>query len=356
MQNKPTITVPKHSPFTQRVGINYDAWATNWYTGASSEAMVTKQIDTILPDFATIHLYRLCGWTEIVSNNDLDPVTQSVLSAVVASNQSGVTVEVSLGTSNGLVPLLANGDGTYSAAKYCSAWLNALVGFFNDTAMLKQTIKVITLGNELDTSSVTPDELGKAMDNLYAALSAHPDDYSSIPLSISLSNMSLTNKWGTFANSTSDNLMATVTAHWKSTWNHGQAFLFANHYPKWIYDPNGNKNGLDGYLAGVQAYNADTHKSNEGKAYDIDIYVGETGYTAESGKEADEATYINDLFGWLEAQRSAHGNCIPLFIFEGFNEPKKPAGQQAMGIYDCDKTTGEPEGLKANISIPKWVK
>jgi len=360
MSNSPTITIPKVTPFSHQVGINYDAWSTNWYPSQSSnaakETIVKEQIDQVLPAFRMIHLYRLCGWPKVIENNALDPVTESVLTAAVASTKSGKPVEISLGTEVGIIPLMANGDGEGSGSAYCEAWVSALTAFFNDSALLKKTIKVITLGNELDSTTISNSDLGNAMINLYAALTKGSNDFEEIPITISLANMSLTNKWGTFPNAKSNGFMATVISNWKKTWNKNHPFLFGNHYPKWVYDPSGGENGLDGYIAAVQAYNTNppSDKDSHGP-YEIEVFIGETGFSAEGDQETEEAEYINDLFDWLHAQVTKSGNCIPTFIFESFDEPKKDAGQKAMGIYACDNSTGKPAGVKSKISIPSWI-
>lgn len=96
-------------------------------------------------------------------------------------------------------------------------------------------------------------------------------------------------------------------------------------------------------------------------------YIGETGWASAGGQNPQlstpqiEGTYINGYIKWVKAQTPA----IPSLLFEMYDEPNKPGGNQEphWGLYEQDGTakfqlvtsqgtlaTGNIDGVNSNIS------
>lgn len=344
------------NPFNYGVGINYDAWAQAWYptaTPAQVTSKVSGQIKSLLTKFRLIHLYRLNGWDKICGNGAnaaSDPVTQTALSVIQAWNTKAPTknVEVTLGTSVGQVFAMASGNNGCTGEQYATAFVNALVQnapFSGNTANVLNTIKTITLGNELDTvADMTPSILTAAITNFYTALNAA--GLGEIPLTISLANVSQKNTFGTFPSTVSDALAQAVVSSWQSSWNGNVPFLFANQYPSTV-------SALSAYIVAANAYNQ-SYTTDGGVTYplkNLTLLVGETGFNSTSktnGGDAGEAAYINAIF---PAMTGPTPLAPALLIFEGFDEQLKAAGQNKMGIFSI-----KTNALKTGISIPVTVR
>ena len=137
-----------------------------------------------------------------------------------------------------------------------------------------------------------------------------------------------------------------IADNWSSGWNGGNSFLFFNQYtPDW---------GKSTDFSDVSTYFSNVQTAISSLTGAPQVFVGETGYSAEyNTKTADnQPTVIGDMFTWLGGQQTNGAISTPLCVFQAFDQPNKPTGQQQMGLFEYSNGTA---GVKSGITIPTWT-
>ena len=341
--------VPQSSPFSYPVGINYESWPMG-RTGYK----INDDLDTVTADFKLIRTYhaRAVGTDQAI----IEPTQKTVIDYMTSNPDKAL--ELAMGTNNDDLFINTDWPGTtygpgymtnLISGSYSDDFVQMIIDAFGSVDATKTYLKVILLGNEVDCNGPVPananyDNYYKkwfpaAFNNLKASLAAKGLD--SIPVSTTIANYPQSES----QNKVAYNVTKHIYEHWSPGWNNGKPFVLFNQYTM-------PASSTD--FSHVTSYIDTVYGQLQGNC---DVYVGETGYSAENGL-ANEANVISQLFAWLEGQRTANPSQsvrnTPLFVFMAFDSPGKPAGQQQMGIYAQDGSF-KPTGLKDGITVPSWV-
>ena len=337
--------VPANSPFSYNLGINYETW-----TQGRNQRVIGKDLDTITKYFRLIKTFHTegVGTTEVV----IDPTMKEVIDYVLSHDN--LNIELVMGTGNNM---LADGGygtpftaGHMTTKTYTDSWVQMLINSFQNADNVIKHVKLILLGNEIDMngpplsdahykdyySSWIPD----SFNNLKASL--QEAGLGNIPISTTIANYPLSNPnaEGTMVQYTS---VKHIKDNWSSVWNSNKSLVLFNQYTL--------NSGKDVDFGPVINYFENVDKTLNGTP---SVYVGETGFSAEY-QESNEAIVINQVFSWLEAQYTNQKLTVPLFIFDAFDRPDKPAGQKKMGIFSDNSATNNPGTVKPGINIPSWT-
>ena len=312
--------VPANSPFNYNLGINYETW-----TQGRNQRVISKDLDTITKYFRLIKTFHTeaVGTTEVL----IDPTMKEVIDYVLSHDN--LNIELVMGTGNNM---LADGGygtpfkaGHMTTKTYTDSWVQMLINSFQNADNVIKHVKLILLGNEIDMngpslsdahfkdyySSWIPD----SFNNLKASM--QEAGLGNIPISTTIANYPLSNP-------TAEGTMVQYTS--------------VKHIKDVDFGP-------------VINYFENVDKTLNGTP---SVYVGETGFSAEY-QESNEAIVINQVFSWLEAQYTNQKLTVPLFIFDAFDRPDKPAGQKKMGIFSDNSATNNPGTVKPGINIPSWT-
>jgi hypothetical protein len=231
---------------------------------------------------------------------------------------------------------------------YTDKWVAMLIQSFGSTDNVKTHLKAILLGNEVDANGPLSSDgsftayyqtwIPTSFNNLKASMSKA--GLGDIPISTTIANYPSDGVSNTVAVS----VTKYINDNWGSTWNSGSAFVVFNQYtPNW---------GKSTDFSAVIDYFNNLQTQMQASPLNVEVFVGETGYSAEFGV-ANQVTVVNSIFTWLNGQYSNGGATIPLFVFEAFDLPDAPAGQQQFGIFS-DDANNVPTGVKTGINIPTW--
>ncbi len=330
-----------NTPFDYPVGINYESW-----TMGRTNMDIQTDLTEVAKYFSLIKTFHCAtvGTTTV----EMDPTQQQVIDFV--TGYSGQTLQLIMGTNNSA--LAQGGFGTpwsaglMTSSTYTDKWVTMLIQAFGDVNTTLKHLKCICLGNEIDQNGPPPSDstdfnnylntwLPTAFDNLKTSL--NNQGLGDLPVTTIIANYPLTNP---SANKVASQMTTYVNTNWSSNWNGGKAFVFFNQYTQ-----NGgqstNFNTVSTYFNNVENTLGTTPQ----------VFVGETGYSAEFGL-SNEITVIDDMFTWLDGEMNTNGICTPLCVFQAFDHPGKPAGQQQMGLFTYNGTV---PALKSGLNVPSWV-
>jgi hypothetical protein len=334
--------IPISTPFTYNVGINYESW-----TAGRGNRVIADDLDTISKYFRLIKTFHCeaVGTTQVL----MDPTQQEVIDYILAHPEK--SLELALGTSNAV--LASGGFGTpwvaglMTTRTYTDQWVQMLISSFQNIENVKKYVRVILLGNEVDANGPPTSEslfttyytqwIPQAFNNLKASLS--DAGLGQIPVTTIIANYPLGDA---NSNIVASSVTTFVKGNWSASWNGGNSFVLFNQYtPDW---------GKSADFGPVISYFESVYTKISGSP---GIYVGETGYSSEYTLD-NEVKVVKQIFNWLESQHKINGLTIPLFVFQAYDYPDKPAGQQDMGLFK-DDSQNKPQGLKQNILVPGWV-
>ncbi len=350
------------TPFGYNVGINYET-----YTVGRNNRDITADLNQITQYFGMIKTFHSDpvgvppGYNPATIG--MDPTEQQVVNYVdTHPGPGGGTLQLVLGTSNALLAqtgsacpgpgfcpgLLDDALNPKTDPNYAADYVHMLINAFGGVANVQAHVATIVLGNEIDANGPPPTDpnftayyqtwVPAAFNNLSSALSAA--GLETVPVSTIIAN---------YPAVPSANLVASydttyVTQHWSPAWNGGKPFVFFNQYT--LPPTSTDFSHVINYIDNLQTRFAGLPEA----------FVGETGFTAEYGGIPNEADVIGQMFNnWLTPQYDAAGQTIPLFLFQAFDLPGAPIGQQQFGIFQDDPSTNAPEGLKPGIALPVWV-
>lgn len=335
--------VPAYSPFSYNVGINYETKE----FGRTNKS-IENDLDQITQYFSLIKVYHTAKGS---NPNEIETALKELIDYFIA--HESLELEMVLGTNNNILAAGGYGapwaPGLMTKKSYTDAWVQMVINAFNSKGNVRKFVKVILLGNEIDMNGPPPKDasfksyysnwIPAAFDNLKKSL--NESGLGEIPVSTTIANYPLKNP--------DDNVVSSASAkyikeNWSSSWNNNTAFVLFNHYTE--------DNQMSTDFGTVIKYFEDVYNVLNGIPA---VYVGETGYSAEN-TEANEVKVIEQVFSWLGSQYNQNKLTVPLFIFQAFDLPGKPIGQQKMGIFKDDSHMHQPQGLKSNITVPVWVK
>ncbi|MCX6318949.1 MAG: hypothetical protein NTW29_16845 [Bacteroidetes bacterium] len=332
------------TPFNYNAGINYESW-----TMGRTTMSIPDDLTFITGYFSLIKTFHdmAVGTTAI----EIDPTQQQVISFITAN--TGQPVQLIMGTNNSALAQGGYGTpwsaGLMTSSSYTDQWVDVMINAFGSTQAMLSSLACICLGNEVDANGPPSSDsnfidyytvwIPAAFNNLSASL--NKNGLGSIPVTSIIANYPL--------GSPSSNLVATsvseyIIANWSSLWNQNTPFVFFNQYTP--------DNGQSTDFSAVSSYFTQVQQI---LGSSCQVFVGETGYSSEFNTpgENNQATVISDLFSWLEAEQQAdNGINTPLCVFQAFDCPAMPPGQQQFGLF-LDNTTGY--SVKTGISIPGWV-
>ncbi|MCE1248749.1 MAG: carboxypeptidase regulatory-like domain-containing protein [Firmicutes bacterium] len=338
------MQVPANSPFTYNIGINYESW-----TVGRNNRDINKDMQQISTYFKLVRTYHSTAvGTSDPTNPTIEPTQQTVITYVVQNN-----MEMVMGTN--MNEIVQGGYGTpWSAGLMCDSnytdlWVQMLISSFGSASAVQQHLKAIAIGNELDDNGPpTTDGSFDTYCNTWI-----PTSYKNLKASMSKYGLGSIPITTTIANYPSDgvsNKVAVATTklindNWSSSWNNGSPFVMYNQYT-----PN---NGVSTDFNSVINYFTNLQTQLQGASLNVEVFVGETGYSAENGA-SNQQTVVNAMFSWLTGQYQNGGTTVPLFVFEAFDLPAATAGQQQFGIFQ-DDSNNVPTGVKTGINIPSWT-
>ncbi|MEQ8654390.1 MAG: calcium-binding protein [Kiloniellales bacterium] len=335
--------IPKNTPFNYNVGVNYESWEAG-RTGYS----ITQDLKQITKNFNLIKTFHDAAvGTANPKNPQIDPTQQEVITYV----RKTTDVELVMGTNtNALAELNANGTwkaGLMNSKAYTDKWVEMVIDAFGSKTQVKQHLKTILLGNEIDQNGPPPGNakfdayykqwIPNAFDNLKASL--NKAGLGGIPVSTTLAN------YGP-GNTVSIQIPKYINNHWKASWNDGTPFVLFNQYTPGFSSTDFKH--VENYFEGVQA-------QVPGK---LEVFVGETGYSAYYGAK-NQADVYSEMFSWLGGMRAQGGKSVPVFAFDAFDRPSYQswAPQEVQfGIYG-ENANSKPTGLKPDLDgvIPAWT-
>lgn len=334
--------IPSSTPFNYNVGINYESW-----TAGRNSRNIASDLDCITGYFRLIKTFH-CEAVGTASV-EMDPTQNEIIQYIL--NHPEKSIELALGTSNAV--LAAGGwgapwkPGLMTERTYTDQWVQMLISSFSSTTNVKNIVKIIILGNEIDSNG-PPDGNDKvlyysqwipaALSNLKASLSAA--GLGDVPVSTTIANYPLGDP---SSNIVASSVTTYIKQNWSPSWNSGKSVVLYNQYtPDW---------GKSADFGPVITYFESVHSKLGGTP---GIYIGETGYSEENTLE-NEVRVTKQIFNWLESQHKTGGMTVPLFVFMAYDHPDKAEGQRKMGIFR-DNSSNQPQGLKSGIVIPAWVK
>ncbi|RAI02227.1 hypothetical protein DLJ53_12740 [Acuticoccus sediminis] len=343
-----TSLIPAHSPFNYNVGINYESWLL-FPPGANNNALIKADIDAITENFKLIKTFHGAG----VGTSDIiiDPTQAAVIKAVVAKPG----VELVMGTNvSALVQTSDTGKfsaGLMTTRHYTDTWVQKLIEAFGGVANVNKSLKLISLGNEIDLHGPPPGSpqfntyikwIEQAFDNLSASLKAK--GLASIPVSTTIANYPSVAS----ANRVASEIVAYIENHWSPKWNAGHAFTLFNQYTLAVKGQGAKSTDF----APVKTYFSNVQNQ---LGPDLSVFVGETGYSDTYGANNQKLVY-EQIFQWLEGQHASGGRTVPLFAFDAFDRPDQAGYEVGFGIYSGDGVTA-PTGLKPAVRslIPDWT-
>jgi hypothetical protein len=327
-----TTAVPVVSPFRYSVGVDYETFNTT---------NIAADLTAVTQNFALIRTYHDAAVG--TSNPEIpliDPGEAQVITYVTSRSNGGRQIQLVMGTNNNALAQGGFGQpwsaGLMTSTSYTNQWVQMVIGAFGGVDQVKQHLKGILLGNELDANGPPPGDpsfnsyyqswIPDSFDNLKASLKAQ--GLENISISTTIANYPL----GSATNVVAQSTTKYINDNWSSVWNQDKPFVMFNQYTQ-----NG---GMSTDFDPVKTYFQDLITFLNGSPQ---MFVGETGYNSKFG-EANEATVIAKIFQWLEGQSVA--SIIPLFVFMAFDDP----AQGNFGLYQRG-----PYKLKPDIKIPSWV-
>lgn len=342
-----SVPVPASTPFLYNAGINYETW-----TLGRNQRVISADLDQITKYYRLIKTFHDAAvGTEEPTTPVIEPTQQSVIDYVVARP----TLQLAMGTNNNA--LAQGGFGTpwspglMNARAYTDQWVSMIIAAFGSREAVRTQLRTVLIGNEIDANGPPPSDaanfnaylkiwIPEALNNLKGSLAAQ--ELGSIPVSTIIAN---------YPSEPGANLVASKTtsfvaspAYWSSAWNSGHPFLMFNQYTP--------DDGRDPDFASVAAY---FDHLGSAFAHRPDVFVGETGFSAEFGTGVkDEAKVLGQMFAWAGAPLAAGKVTIPVFAFDAFDLPDKPPGQRQFGLF-ADNANNVPQGLKPGIVVPAWV-
>ncbi len=334
--------VPTYSPFSYNVGINYES-----QTWGRDHRIIANDLDMITQHFKLIRTYHAAGVG--TSDTVIEPTQESVIKYII--DNPGLELELAMGTNTSALVKGGFGapytSGFMTTKTYTDKWVEIMIDAFGSKENMQKYLKVILLGNEVDQNAPLPGDqhyeiyyknwVPKAFDNLKASLAdaSMPE----IPISTTIANYNTDHP---DANIRADSITAYIQGNWDPAWNNGNPFVMFNQYT--LPGKSTDFGHVIKYIDGLFSYFNDKP----------DVYVGETGYSAEYGLENEE-NVVKQIFSWLQSQYHKEKLTIPLFIFMAYDRSAKGVGQKKMGIFE-DDSQNKPVGLKGNIQVPAWVK
>ena len=334
--------IPAGTPFSYNAGINYESW-----TVGRGSRVIADDMDTISRYFRLIKTFHCeaVGTTQVL----IDPTMQEVIDYILAHEEK--SIELAMGTSNAV--LASGGFGTpwtaglMTTKSYTDQWVQMVISAFQSVENVKKHVRVILLGNEIDANGPPTSEslfttyytqwIPQAFNNLKASLAEA--GLGQIPVTTIIANYPLGDAG---SNIVASSVTTFIKNNWGASWNNGRSFVLFNQYtPDW---------GKSADWGPVIKYIESLATKLNGPP---DIYVGETGYSSEYTLD-NEVKVVKQIFNWLESQHNINGSTVPLFVFQAYDYPDKPAGQKDMGLFS-DDSQNKPLGLKHNILVPAWV-
>ena len=334
--------IPSQTPFNFDVGINYESW-----TDGRDNRSISKDLDQIAQYFKLIKTYHAAAvGTSDPTQPEIDPTQQQVIDYVV--NHGGL--QLVMGTANSALAAGGYGEpwepGYMTSKDYTDAWVEMLIDAFGSAAEVKKSLTAILLGNEIDANGPPPGDadfqtywqtwIPQAFDNLQASLKEA--GLGAIPVSTTIAN------YGT-SNTVSVQVPQYIADNWSADWNDGTPFVLFNQYTQ-----NGGQSTDYGQ---VESYFESVADAWEGT---LEAFVGETGYSSYWGAQ-NQADVYQQIFDWLDGQRSSGGLTVPLFAFDAFDRPSvSPPQEVDFGIFKTNKND-LPTGLKPDLVgvVPAWT-
>jgi Ca2+-binding RTX toxin-like protein len=335
--------VPVKTPFNYNLGINYETFV-NGRTGRS----ITADLNAITKNFGLIKTFHDVG-NPGGANPVIDPDQLQVIKYVAQSKN----LQLVMGTytsalAKGGYGTPWSGPGSMTEAGYTDKWVQMLVKSFGSTKAVKDHLKMIVLGNELDQADNHPPDVNTylgwfrtAFDNLSASLKKA--GLGSIPVTTTIAAYTRTDAGAPIAVGATQY----IYQHWSSSWNGGKPIVLFNDYTP------SNEHGQFASPEFQPVINY--YKELYGKlGSKLAPFVGETGYSSFYTL-ANEIRVYNQIKTWLNGQynRNAH-KTIPLFIFNAFDQPSKGGLEQQFGIYADNTRNHRPTGLKKGLTLPSW--
>ncbi|MEM7446308.1 MAG: hypothetical protein AAF414_23510, partial [Pseudomonadota bacterium] len=342
--------IPKDTPFNYHIGINYESWEVG-RTGYSIKA----DLDQITQDFKLIKTYHAAAvGTSDPTVPQIDATQAQVITYIAATDD----LELVMGTENSALAQGGFGNpwaaGLMTDKAYTDKWVEMIIQAFGSVDEVKQHLKAVLLGNEIDANGPPPndpsfnDYLGwikTSFDNLKASLSDAGLD--GVIVSTTIANYGSTNQVA---------VEATQYIHdsWGGGWNDDTPFVLYNQYTQ------GGATSTD--FTPVEQY----FERVQGEVpAGLEVFIGETGYstTADpndpSGSAQNQADVYKQIFAWLDGMDGQSGNggpMVPMFPFVAFDRPDAGGIEVGYGIYGEDANS-QPTGLKPDLAgvVPSWT-
>jgi hypothetical protein len=332
------------TPFNYNAGINYESW-----TMGRTIMNVADDLAFVTGSFSLVKTFHdmAVGTTAI----EIDPTQQQVISFI--TGKTGQPVQLIMGTNSNALAQGGFGPpwsaGLMTSSSYTDAWVDVMISAFGSTQAMIKSLACICLGNEVDANGPPPtdsnfqsyyeDWIPAAFNNLSTSLANM--GLGSIPITSIIANYPLGNP---SSNIVASSVTSYITINWAPAWNQKMPFVFFNQYTP--------DNGQSTNFSAVSNY---FWQVQQLLGTGCQVFVGETGYTTEFNTPGsnNQATVITDIFNWLASQQQTGGGLnTPLCVFQAFDAPAMPPGQQQFGLF-TDTASGY--AIKSGITIPTWV-
>ena len=233
---------------------------------------------------------------------------------------------------------------------YTDKWVQMLIKSFGSTKAVKDHLKMIILGNELDQAENHPPDVNQylgwfrsAFNNLSASLKKA--GLGSIAVSTTIAAYPRTDAGAPIAVGATQY----IYQHWSASWNGGRPVVLFNDYTP------SNSSGpfASPEFQPVINYYKGLYSKLGSK---LAPFVGETGYSSYYTL-ANEIRVYNQIKNWLNGQYNSNSHkTMPLFVFNAFDQPTKPGPpfEQQLGIYADNNSNHQPTGLKPGLTLPSW--
>ena len=342
--------IPKDTPFNYHIGINYESWEVG-RTGYS----ISADLDQITQHFKLIKTYHAAAvGTSDPTIPQIDKTQAEVITYVTATDD----LELVMGTANSALAQGGFGNpwapGLMTDKSYTDKWVQMIIQAFGSADEVKQHLKAVLLGNEIDANGPPPndpsfnDYLGwikTSFDNLKASLSEA--GLGSIIVSTTIANYGSTN---------AVSIQATqhVNDNWSAGWNDGTPFVLYNQYTQ--------DGATSTDFTPVEQY----FERIQGEVpAGLEVFIGETGYSTTvdpndpAGSAQKQADVYKQIFAWLDGMDGQSGNggaMVPMFPFVAFDRPDAGGIEVGYGFFGEDGNS-QPTGLKPDLVgvVPSWT-
>lgn len=331
------------SPFNYNAGINYESW-----TMGRTIMNISDDLTFISGYFSLVKTFHdmAVGTTAV----EIDPTQQQVINFITGNTSQ--PMQLIMGTNSSALAQGGYGTpwsaGLMTSSSYTDQWVEVMINAFGSTQVMLNCLACICLGNEVDANGPPSSDshfkdyytnwIPDAFNNLSASLTKN--GLGSIPVTTIIANYPLGNP---SSNIVASSVTTYIANNWNSAWNQNVPFVFFNQYTP-DYGQSTDFSAVSSYFDQVQ----------QKLGFSCQVFVGETGYSSEFNTpgENNQAIVITDMFTWLSGQQTDGKGNTPLCVFQAFDCPAMPAGQQQFGLF-TDTASGY--AVKTGITIPGWV-